>query len=115
MIPRESLGARDPIYILEDWLDKYQKAAEELGLPPNKLIPVENNFAKLSKRLLSETGPGDVLLPKAELVRVERLCLLLQGKTMNCTLPDCWHHSMCQDCPMVEKGWGHSNAVEWML
>ena len=56
---------------------------------------------------------GDVLLIKGRRPqKLDRVRMILQGRRVGCDIPFCDIRTMdCEDCPMLERGWGTHRVI----
>jgi UDP-N-acetylmuramoyl-tripeptide--D-alanyl-D-alanine ligase len=77
------------------------------GLPPEKLINAGNNVCKAIDALRQSLAPDDVVLVKGrDNQRLQRVSLALTGRTVRCDISFCKAKIRCEECPMLEQGWG---------
>jgi UDP-N-acetylmuramoyl-tripeptide--D-alanyl-D-alanine ligase len=85
----------------------YVRGAARAGLPRPALIAAGRNVRAAAQAVAEHLGPGDVVLVKGRnKQRLTRVALLLQGRTVGCTLEVCDLRGMrCEICPKLERGW----------
>jgi UDP-N-acetylmuramoyl-tripeptide--D-alanyl-D-alanine ligase len=81
------------------------EAARKARLAPSKIFTAANVHEAAS--ILRERGkPGDVVYLKGSLMRhLERIPLILAGKTVGCTVISCPFYHQCTECEWLESGY----------
>ena len=90
----------------------FARGAKRWGLPPERIINVDENLLKAVELLSEDLGPGDVVLIKGrETQRLGRVALALAGRKVKCNIRSCNLLVRCESCPMLERGWEDLKAV----
>jgi len=91
----------------------YRPGARAGGMDPARIVPAGNTPGVAAARLAALLEPGDVVLVKGrDTQRLARVCLILQGRTVGCEIRSCHLRTItCDECPMLERGWGAHRAV----
>ena len=91
---------------------RYAGRAADAGLPRTAVVHAKGvrQAAEILRALVRE---GDVVLLKGRAgQRLERIVLMLQGRTVGCEIPVCSAPDIrCEQCPMVERGWPDSDSA----
>lgn len=71
------------------------------GMKKERVVWVENviQAGEVLKKIIQ---PGDLFYLKGSLLRhLERILLILKGKSVNCRLVSCFHYGQCPNCPYL--------------
>jgi UDP-N-acetylmuramoyl-tripeptide--D-alanyl-D-alanine ligase len=91
---------------------RYAAGAARGGLRRDALINAERSVLKAVEALRGHLRPGDVVLIKGrDTERLDRVALLLMGRTVRCDIDFCRAEVRCERCPMLERGWGGLKVV----
>ena len=87
--------------------------ATAAGMPRSAIVKAGRDIFKAIEALQGTLGPGDGVLIKGRMTeRLGRITLALAGRTVNCRIDYCKTKMIrCDECPMLEKGWGRSEPV----
>jgi UDP-N-acetylmuramyl pentapeptide synthase len=124
----EPIGSQGPIYrqigerlakiasrviLVGGMFQAYGAGATRGGLPRSALFDAGRSVIKAVEALPDDLGPGDVVLVKGRRSqRLERVPLALVGRTVRCDIGFCNVVPMrCEDCRMLERGWGGLRVV----
>jgi UDP-N-acetylmuramoyl-tripeptide--D-alanyl-D-alanine ligase len=81
------------------------EAARKAGLAPSKIFTAAN-VHEAANTLRERGKPGDVVYLKGSLMRhLERIPLILRGKTVGCTVISCPFYHQCTECEFIAKGY----------
>ena len=91
----------------------YAQGARDAGMPSAAIVDAGRAVHRAAAALKAVLRPGDVLLIKGRRPqKLDRVRLMLQGRAVGCDLSFCDIRTMdCEDCPMLERGWGAHRAV----
>jgi len=86
---------------------RYAAGAREGGLPNSALFDAGGSVQKAAEFLGNELRDGDIVLVKGrDTQRLERISLILTGRTVRCDIDFCDTRIVsCEKCPMLERGW----------
>jgi UDP-N-acetylmuramoyl-tripeptide--D-alanyl-D-alanine ligase len=86
---------------------RYASGARASGMSKDALIHAKKSVRKAAETLLDDLGKGDVVLIKGrDNQRLERIWLILAGRSVRCDIDFCNASSIrCAVCPMLETGW----------
>ena len=91
----------------------YAAGAVRGGLPRDVLINAQRSLLKAVEALRESLGPGDVVLIKGRTnQRLERVAFALAGRKVKCNISFCDMKVLCENCPMLERGWEDLKAVK---
>ena len=92
---------------------RYWTGARKAGMPRGAIVDAGRTVHDAAAYLRSILGPGDVVLVKGRRgQKLDRVRLILQGREVRCTIKHCEVRTMeCDECPMLERGWGTHRAV----
>jgi UDP-N-acetylmuramyl pentapeptide synthase len=91
---------------------RYAAGAARGGLRRDALIDAERSVLKAVEALRGHLRPGDVVLIKGrDTERLDRVALLLMGRTVRCDIDFCRAKVRCERCPMLERGWDGLKVV----
>ena len=87
--------------------------AVKAGLPRPSIVFAGESVLKAVEELRSILDPGDVVLLKGRhSQKLSRIAHALTGRKVKCDIPVCHTKAVtCEECPMLEKGWGGRRAV----
>ena len=91
----------------------YRAGATDAGMADACVLDGGKTPQQVAAVLNAILQPGDVVLMKGRRPqRLGRVCMLLEGRQVRCDLGSCNLRTVnCEDCPMLEKGWGSHRAV----
>ncbi|MBP1622959.1 MAG: murF [Acidobacteria bacterium] len=112
-IGRRIAGMAKKVVILGGSFQPYATGARRAGMSPSDVMNAGRSVEKAAEMLTSVLRPGDVVLIKGrDSQRLERIALMLQGRTVRCSINHCRVRGLrCADCPMLGKEWGSKEAV----
>ncbi|MGD2128473.1 MAG: UDP-N-acetylmuramoyl-tripeptide--D-alanyl-D-alanine ligase [Lysobacterales bacterium] len=86
---------------------RYSAGARRAGFPKSAMRDAGGSVHKAAECLRNELRPGDtVLLKGRDTQRLERISLILEGRTVRCDIEFCDTRVVsCRNCPMLERGW----------
>jgi UDP-N-acetylmuramoyl-tripeptide--D-alanyl-D-alanine ligase len=92
---------------------RYWAGARKAGMPRSAVTDAGRTVQDAASHLRKMLRPGDVLLVKGRRgQKLDRVRLILQGRDVGCTIKHCEVHTMeCDECPMLERGWGTHRAI----
>jgi UDP-N-acetylmuramoyl-tripeptide--D-alanyl-D-alanine ligase len=92
---------------------RYWAGARRGGMPRSAVSDGGRSVHQAAAVLHRMLQPGDVLLLKGRRPqKLDRVRMILQGRPVRCDIPFCDIRSMeCEDCPMLERGWGTHRAI----
>jgi UDP-N-acetylmuramyl pentapeptide synthase len=92
---------------------RYWAGARRVGMPRTAVTDGGRTVHQAAAALQKILQPGDVLLLKGRRPqKLDRVRMLLQGRPVRCDIPFCDIRSMeCEDCPMLERGWGKHRVI----
>lgn len=112
------LGARVASFAAEfvvigNAFQRYAAGASRAGMPREKIHEAGYSARRAAEILESIIQPGDAVLIKGrDTERLERVTMLLQGKTVECDIGFCNSGSTrCRNCRLLETGWGKRKPV----
>jgi UDP-N-acetylmuramyl pentapeptide synthase len=87
-------------------LRSYRVGAKAAGMAPGAIRSVGPSVHAAAATIAADMRPGDVVLVKGrDSQRLDRVALLLQGRTVRCELVECNLRLVrCERCPMLERG-----------
>jgi UDP-N-acetylmuramyl pentapeptide synthase len=85
----------------------YATGATRGGLPRHELLHYPSGLLpKAIESLSNDLQSGDVVLIKGGVTqRLDRVVLLLTGRTVRCNISHCNARLRCEYCPMLEREW----------
>ncbi|CAG1000797.1 UDP-N-acetylmuramoyl-tripeptide--D-alanyl-D-alanine ligase [Burkholderiales bacterium] len=88
--------------------EPYFAGARHGGMPTANAVRAGRTPREAARALSALIEPGDVVLVKGrDTQRLERITLILQGRTVGCDIRTCEMRIVnCEGCPMLERGWG---------
>ena len=88
--------------------EPYAQGARRAGLPKEHFERAGRTPREAAARLAELLEPGDVVLVKGrDTQKLERITLILQGRKVACDIRFCDLRLVgCDECPMLERGWG---------
>jgi UDP-N-acetylmuramoyl-tripeptide--D-alanyl-D-alanine ligase len=91
----------------------YRPGARAGGMDAARIVAAGDTPGAVAARLAALLEPGDVVLVKGrDTQRLARVCLILQGRTVGCEIRSCHLRTItCDECPMLERGWGARRVV----
>lgn len=86
---------------------RYLPGALEGGMPRERVVNGGRTPAGIARTLQAMLEPGDVVLVKGrDTQRLDRIRLILEGRTVRCDVDFCNVKSFdCDTCPMLERAW----------
>jgi UDP-N-acetylmuramyl pentapeptide synthase len=89
-----------------DDVRSYGTGARAAGMPPDALVDAGPSVHRAAAAIAADLRPGDAVLIKGRNPqRLERVGLLLQGRTVRCMRVECHMHLIrCARCPLLERG-----------
>jgi UDP-N-acetylmuramyl pentapeptide synthase len=92
---------------------RYWAGARRAGMPRSAVVDGGRTVQQAATALQKMLQPGDVLLLKGRRPqKLDRIRMILQGRRVRCDIPFCDIRTMeCEDCPMLERGWGRHRVV----
>jgi UDP-N-acetylmuramoyl-tripeptide--D-alanyl-D-alanine ligase len=88
------------------------RGAKRAGLDQNCIIYVGKNLFQAVDLIQKDFVAGDVVLVKGRAAqRLDRVSLLLSGRSVHCDIPFCNAKVRCEKCPMLERGWNGLRVV----
>ena len=105
--------AATDLVVIGKGLPHYASGAIDTGMPSTAIVDGGKTVSEAAAVLRGMLGPNDVLLLKARRAqKLDRVRMILQGRDVRCDIPFCDIRSMeCEECPMLERGWGSHRAV----
>jgi len=93
-----------------DSYNHYKPGLLHAGLPRGSVVDAGFQTTCAIDLLRHDLHTGDVVLIKGRVSqKLARIALALEGRKVGCTLTACHHHgTACEECPMLERGWGGS-------
>lgn len=113
----EALGERvaaiaDHLIVYGKGYADYSSGARRAGMSDASIHDGGNAPQRAAGVLRALLRPGDVVLVKARRgQKLDRVRLLLQGRTVGCDIALCDLQDPCVECPMCASGWGSHRAV----
>ena len=91
----------------------YWAGARRAGMPNAAITNSGRTVHDAAAALQKTLQPGDVLLIKGRRPqKLDRVRIILQGRRVRCDIPFCDIRTMeCEDCPMLERGWGTHRVI----
>jgi UDP-N-acetylmuramoyl-tripeptide--D-alanyl-D-alanine ligase len=91
----------------------YRPGARAGGMDAARIVAAGDTPGAVAARLAALLEPGDVVLVKGrDTQRLARVCLILLGRTVGCEIRSCHLRTItCDECPMLERGWGAHRVV----
>ena len=82
-------------------------------MPRSSVVDGGRTVQQAAAALQKMLQPGDVLLLKGRRPqKLDRVRMILQGRRVGCDIPFCDIRTMeCEDCPMLERGWGKHRVI----
>jgi UDP-N-acetylmuramoyl-tripeptide--D-alanyl-D-alanine ligase len=91
---------------------RYAAGALRGGFSKSNLIKAGRDVLYAAELIKNELKPGDVVLVKGRTdQRLERISLFITGRKVICNINSCKAALRCDQCPMLEKGWGGLKVV----
>ena len=92
---------------------RYWAGARRAGMPRSAVVDGGRTVQEAAAVLQKILQPGDVLLLKGRRPqKLDRVRMILQGRSVRCDIPFCDIRSMeCENCPMLERGWGRHRVI----
>ncbi len=92
---------------------RYWAGARRAGMPRSAVVYGGRTVHQAAAALQKMLQPGDVLLLKGRRPqKLDRVRMILQGRRVRCDIPFCDIRTMeCEDCPMLERGWGTDRVI----
>jgi UDP-N-acetylmuramyl pentapeptide synthase len=92
---------------------RYWAGARRAGMPRSAVVDGGRTVQQAAAALQKMLQPGDVLLLKGRRPqKLDRIRMILQGRRVRCDIPFCDIRTMeCEDCPMLERGWGRHRVI----
>ncbi len=92
---------------------RYWAGARRGGMPRSAVVDGGRTVHQAAAALQKMLQPGDVLLIKGRRPqKLDRVRMILQGRRVGCDIPFCDIRTMdCEDCPMLERGWGTHRVI----
>ena len=92
---------------------RYWAGARRGGMPRSAVTDGGRTVQQAAAALQKLLQPGDVLLLKGRRPqKLDRVRMILEGRSVGCDLTCCDIRTMdCEDCPMLERGWGTHRAI----
>jgi len=112
-IGRRIAAVATKVIIVSGNFQRYATGATHAGFPRQSLLDADKSMIKVALELKETLIPGDVVLVKGRSTqRLDRFALLLQGRNVKCDIRFCDNRALrCDECPMLEKGWGNNRVV----
>lgn len=91
----------------------YASGARSAGMPDEAIDKVSGDLYGIAGNALRKLQPGDVVLIKGRSnQKLERISLAMMGRAVKCDLKVCTARTFrCDDCPVLETGWGNKRVV----
>ena len=101
------------IFLCRERNSACRAGATGAGMPPSSIFKAGKDLFKATEILRKQLGPGDVALIKGrDIQRLDRMTLMLQGRTVKCRIPSCKAQPLrCRECPALQCGWGSSTVM----
>ncbi|CAG0991341.1 UDP-N-acetylmuramoyl-tripeptide--D-alanyl-D-alanine ligase [Burkholderiales bacterium] len=92
---------------------RYWTGARRAGMPRHAVTDGGRTVQEAAAAMQAMLQSGDVVLLKGRRgQKLDRVRLILQGRSVLCDIKLCEVRSMeCADCPMLERGWGMHRAI----
>jgi UDP-N-acetylmuramoyl-tripeptide--D-alanyl-D-alanine ligase len=105
--------AATDLVVIGNGLPHYASGATDAGMPSSAIVDGGKTVSEAAAVLRGMLRPNDVLLLKARRAqKLDRVRMILQGRDVRCDIPFCDIRSMeCEECPMLERGWGNHRVV----
>ena len=96
------------LLVVGGMLDAYHSGARRGGMPGSNIVDAGRTPRQAADARAALLEPGDVVLLKGrDTQRLDRVRLILQGRTVRCDIRFCDVRTIeCVDCGMLERGWG---------
>ena len=97
----------DEAVLLGGSVQRYRVGAKQAGMPVSRIQMAGKSVIKAAEMVREIMRPGDVILIKGrDTQRLERIALILEGRTVKCDIPFCRaKRTRCFHCHMLESGW----------
>ncbi|HEX8013144.1 MAG TPA: UDP-N-acetylmuramoyl-tripeptide--D-alanyl-D-alanine ligase [Casimicrobiaceae bacterium] len=101
------------LIVIGHGLEAYSSGARRGGMPKSSIIDGGRTPQQAAEALGKLLQPGDVVLIKGRNTQMlDRIRLILQGRRVGCNITFCNVHTLyCNDCPMLERGWGKHRVI----
>jgi UDP-N-acetylmuramyl pentapeptide synthase len=91
---------------------RYTAGARREGMASEAFVDAKRSVIRAIEVIQADLRPGDVVLIKGRSTqRLERIALALAGHRVGCELKRCNALARCEQCPMLERGWGELRVV----
>lgn len=105
-VGRKMAGIASKLVLVGGNFQRYAAGAREGGLADEDVIDAGRSPRGAAEAIRRELRPGDVVLVKGrDTQRLDRVALLLAGRSVACELAFCDARIRCANCPMLERGW----------
>jgi len=93
--------------------EPYRSGARRGGMPNSCIIDGGRSPRQAADALKKILQPGDVVLLKGrDTQKLDRARLILEGCRVSCDIRFCNVRTVaCEDCPMLERGWGAHRVI----
>ncbi len=97
----------DGAVLLGGSIQRYRAGAKQAGMSVSRIHIAGKSVIKAAEMVRDRMRPGDVVLIKGrDNQRLQRITLILEGRTVKCDIPLCRaKRTQCCNCPMLERGW----------
>ncbi len=97
----------DEAVLLGGSVQRYRVGAKQAGMPVSRIQMAGKSVIKAAEMVREIMRPGEVILIKGrDTQRLERIALILEGRTVKCDIPFCRaKRTRCFHCHMLESGW----------
>jgi UDP-N-acetylmuramyl pentapeptide synthase len=91
----------------------YWSGARRAGMPREAATNAGRTVRQAAEVLSKLLQPGDVLLIKGRSPeKLDRVRLILEGRKVGCDIRYCSFRTVeCEECPMLERGWGSHRVI----
>ncbi|MEP6997483.1 MAG: Mur ligase family protein [Betaproteobacteria bacterium] len=91
----------------------YWSGARRAGMPRTSVTDGGRTARQAAEALSQLLQPGDVLLIKGRgPEKLDRVRLILEGRLVRCDIRFCSIRTLeCEQCPMLERGWGSHRVI----
>ena len=94
------------VFVGFDDVRSYRAGARAAGMPADALVDAGRSVHRAAAAIARDLRPGDVVLVKGrDTQKLDRVSLLLQGRTVCCARVECHVRLIrCDQCPLLERG-----------
>ncbi len=106
-------GIASHLVVFNHEFEPYWSGARRGGMPRTSVIDAGRTVHDAADALRQVLHPGDVLLIKGRgPEKLDRVRLILDGRKVGCDIRYCSIRTLeCEQCPMLERGWGRHRVI----